>query len=337
MKAILLDGKRNAKIIEKAIPKLASGYVLVRVKAAGICGTDIEMLYNNPNPSNITPGHEVSGIVENANNCKNFKVGDRVFLNCHITCNACDHCRSGDYIFCKELSVIGFDVDGGMAEYIAVPEINLRKLPDDLSFEQGVLITDALGTPYHAVKKAKIKKGEIVCVSGAGPLGILCILTAVHFGAIVVAIDIVDERLQMAQKFGAAYIINGMNDFKEEINEITQGKGVDKVIDCSGSAKAILADLDILKNRGVMVQVGVCSKITMDLFETLIKKEIGLIGSRNFNDSEIPEMIELIRGTKGIDELISHRFLLSEAELAFRLAEEKKGIKIVFIPEASHV
>jgi len=335
MKAILLDGKRNVKIIEKPIPKLVEGYILVKVMAAGICGTDIEMLYNNSNPTDITPGHEISGIIENANNCMNFRVGDRVFLNCHITCNACDYCRSGDYIFCKELSVIGFNVDGGMTEYIAVPETNLRKLPDDLSYEQGVLITDALGTPYHAVKKAEIKKGEIVCVSGAGPLGILCILTAVHFGAVVIAIDIVEERLQMAQKFGAAYIINGMNDFKEKINEITNGKGVDKVIDCSGSAKAILADLDILKNRGVMVQVGVCRKITMDLFETLISKEIVLRGSRNFNDTEIPEMIELIRKTKGIEELISHRFLLSEAELAFKLAEEKKGVKIVFIPESS--
>jgi len=333
MKAILLDGKKNVEVVEKPIPELLEGYALVKVMAAGICGTDIEMLYNNPNSTTITPGHEVSGIIEKVNNCTTFKPGDRIFLNCHITCNTCSDCKEGDYIFCKELSVIGFDVDGGMAEYIAVPEAILRKLPDDLTYEQGVLITDALGTPFHAAKKTEINKGEIVCVSGAGPLGILCILSAVHFGATVIAIDIVEERLNMAQRFGASHIINGMSDVKKEIEEITNGKGVDKVIECSGSARAILNDIDILKNRGVMVQVGVCSQITMDLFETLIKKEIVLKGSRNFNDSEIPEMIELIRNTERIDEIISHRFLLSEADKAFQLAEERTGIKIVFLPE----
>lgn len=333
MKAILLDGKKNVETIEKPIPDLLEGYVLVKVMAAGICGTDIEMLYNNPNPTTITPGHEVAGIVEKTNNCNEFKIGDRVFLNCHITCNECEYCQAGDYIFCEQLTVIGFDVDGGMAEYIAVPEKILRKLPDDLTYEQGVLITDALGTPFHASKKAEIKKGEIVCVSGTGPLGILCILSAVHFGAVVVAIDIVEERLTMARKFGATYIINGLSNVKEQINKITNGKGVDKVIECSGSAAAILKDIDILKNRGTMVQVGVCSKITMDLFETLIKKEIEIKGSRNFNDFEIPEMIDILRKTERIEELISHRFLLSEAEQAFKLAEERKGIKIVFVPE----
>lgn len=333
MKALLLDGKKNVEIIERPVPNLLEGYALVKVMAAGICGTDIEMLYKNPNPTQITPGHEVAGIIENINNCNKFHIGDRVFLNCHITCNVCEHCLAGDYIFCKELSVIGFDIDGGMAEYIAVPETILRKLPDDLTYEQGVLITDALGTPYHAAKKARIKKGEIVCVSGAGPLGILCILSAVHFGAVVVAIDIIEERLNMAQKFGATYIINAMGDVKQKINEITNGKGVDKVIECSGSAAAILKDIDVLKNRGIMVQVGVCNKITMDLFETLIKKEIEIKGSRNFNDFEIPEMIDLIRKTQSVGELISHRFLLSEAKQAFKLAEERTGIKIVFVPE----
>jgi threonine dehydrogenase-like Zn-dependent dehydrogenase len=333
MKAILLDGKKNVEVIEKSVPDLLEGYALIKVMAAGICGTDIEMLYHNPVPSVITPGHEVSGIIEKVNHCKTFKAGDRVFLNCHITCNTCEYCLAGDYIFCEELSVIGFDVDGGMAEYIAVPETILRRLPDDLTFEQGVLITDALGTPYHAVKKAEIKKGEIVCISGTGPLGILCILSAVHFGAIVIAIDIVEERLKMAERFGATYLVNGMSNIKERINEITNGKGVDKVIDCSGSAIAILNDIGILKNRGVMIQVGVCNKITMDLFETLIVKEIEIKGSRNFNDFEIPEMIDLIRNTERIDELISHRFLFSEAEQAFQLAEERKGIKIVLVPE----
>ena len=332
MKAIILDGKEHAYTVERPVPEIDEGWALVKVMAAGICGTDIELLYKSLNRSDIIPGHEVVGVVEKTNGCESFKPSDRVFLNCHITCHQCEYCKAGDYIFCKQLKCIGFEVDGGDAEYIAIPEVNLRHLPDDITFEQGVLLTDALGTPFHAAKKADIHKGEIVGVSGAGPLGIMCILSATHFGGTVVAIDIVEERLAAAKQFGAAYTVNARGDVPVEIAQITGGKGLDKVIDCSGSAAAIKTDLAILKMRGLLVQVGVCTIITLDMYESVISKELTIKGSRNFHDTEVGEMMDLIRQTPNINDVISHRFSFSQAEEGFRLAHEHKGIKIVFVP-----
>ncbi len=333
MKAIVLDGKSHAYTLERPVPEIGEGYALVKVMAAGICGTDIEVLYHSPKQSDIIPGHEVAGVVEKTNACRDFKAGDRVFLNCHITCHDCEPCEAGDFIFCKQLKCIGFEVDGGDAEYIAIPEVNLRKLPDDITFEQGVLLTDALGTPFHAAKKADIHPGEFVGVSGAGPLGIMCILCAAHLEGTVVAIDIVEERLEASKQFGAAYTVNARGDVKAEIERITNGRGLDKVIDCSGSAMAIKTDLAVLKNRGTLVQVGVCPSITLDLYESVVAKEITVRGSRNFHDTEADEMIGLIRSTKNINDVISHRFGFNDAQKAFELAEQRKGIKIVFVPD----
>ena len=333
MKAIILDGKEHAYTVERPMPEIGEGWALVKVMAAGICGTDIELLYKSPNPSDIIPGHEVAGVVEKTNECDSFKPGDRVFLNCHLTCHDCAHCEAGDYIFCGQLKCIGFEEDGGDAEYIAIPEVNLRKLPGDITFEQGVLLTDALGTPFHAAKKADIHKGEFVGVSGTGPLGIMCILSAAHFGGTVVAMDIVDERLEAAKRFGATYTVNARGDVAAEITRITNGKGLDKAIDCSGSAAAIKTDLAILKTRGLLVQVGVCTSITLDMYEAVIAKELEIKGSRNFHDTEVDEMMDLIRQTSNINDVISHRFAFSQAEEAFRLAHERKGIKIVFVPD----
>ncbi len=332
MKAIILDGKRHAYPVERPIPEPKPGCALVRVKAAGICGTDLELLYHADKQSDIIPGHEVSGVVEQVNGCTEFKPGDRVFINCHITCHECEHCKAGDFIFCKQMTCIGFDEDGGDAEYIAVSEKQLRHLPDDLSFEQGVLLTDALGTPYHAARLANIVPGELVGISGAGPLGMMCILSVVHMGGVVVAIDVVDERLEAARSFGATYTINGRGDVQAEVNKLTDGRGLGKIIDCSGNARAIKTDLEVLRNRGMLVQVGVCTEITLNFYDMVVSKEITIKGSRNFHDTELPGMIDLVRTIEHLADVVTHRFSLDEADEAFRLGSERKGLKLVFTP-----
>jgi propanol-preferring alcohol dehydrogenase len=229
--------------------------------------------------------------------------------------------------------VIGFELDGGDAEYIAVPEVNLRALPDDLTFEQGVLLTDALGTPFHAAKKAEIQRGELVGVSGVGPLGIMCILSVAHCGGVPVAIDVIEDRLRMAQRFGAAHTVNGRGDVLAEISAITGGKGLDKVLDCSGSAVAIRSDLKMLRCRGILVQVGVCTEITLNLFDELVTNELIIKGSRNFHDTELSEMMDLIRTTPQINDVFTHRFTFDQADQAFGLAAKREGLKIILGPD----
>jgi 2-desacetyl-2-hydroxyethyl bacteriochlorophyllide A dehydrogenase len=333
MKAIKFIGKNKVQVIEKEKPVAKDDIVIVKVSASGICGTDLELLLPSDNPVEKIAGHEVTGVVVETDKAKKFEIGDKVIVNCHITCGECEHCKNGDLIFCKSLEAIGFERDGGNAEFLAVPESSLRHMPADISDEVGVIIGDALGTPYHAAKRAEIKPGEYVGIFGVGPLGQMAVLCAKNFGAKVVAVDINEERLECAKSFGADYTVNPKNcDALKEIEVITDGKGLDKALECAGSKVTIKMSLDSLKMRGRLVQVGVCPKAEIDTFEQLIKKEVEMIGSRNFNDNELEEIIEFVRSNPKVSELITHRFTIDEAEKAFDTALKREGIKIVIKP-----
>lgn len=336
MKAVKFMGKNRVEVIEVPTPRAKDDIVVVQVTSSGICGTDIELLLPSENPVEKIPGHEVTGIVAEVDRAKKFKVGDRVIVNCHVTCGHCEHCKKGDLIFCPELKAIGFELDGGNAEYLAVPEASLRPLPDDIPEELGVIIGDALGTPYHAVKKAQINPGEYVGVFGVGPLGQMAVLAAKSFGAKVVAVDLNGKRLEASKRFGADFTVNPADgDPYKEIYELTNNRGFDKVIECSGAKAAIVMALNALKLRGRLMQVGVCPKVEIDTFEQLIKKEVEIIGSRNFNDNELDELLYFVRKTPEIKDVITHRFSIDEAQTAFDMARRGEGMKILIKPSSS--
>jgi 2-desacetyl-2-hydroxyethyl bacteriochlorophyllide A dehydrogenase len=334
MKAVKLLGNKKLEIIEVKKPQITGGHALVKVMASSICRTDIDLLYEMPHLVDVIPGHEVAGIIEEINSPGDFKKGDRVFINCHVTCGKCKHCLNGDLIFCPALKAIGFDVDGGDAEYVLTPVENLRGLPDDITFEMGTIITDALGTAFHAVKKASLKEGDKVGITGMGPLGLMAVISVKYSGGKAFAIDIISKRLEQAKRFGADFIINpAEKDIKKEIERLTGGNGFDVVIDCSGSSKAINMGLGLLKERGRFIFVGVCTDLKIDLFEHIIAKEIELAGSRNFQDNELKEIFSLVRERPDIKEIITHRFSLENAKEAFKLAEMRQGLKIVLVPD----
>lgn len=333
MKAVIFTGNDKIAIIEKEKPGAKDDIVVVKVTSSGICGTDIELLLPAEVPLSTIPGHEVTGIVAEVDKAKNFKVGDRVMVNCHVTCGVCEHCRNGDLIFCPELKAIGFELDGGNAEYLAIPEASLRHLPEDISEEIGVVIGDALGTPYHAIKKAQIKEGEYIGIFGVGPLGQMAVLVGKSQGANVVAIDLNEKRLEGAILFGADYTVNPAScDAVKEILSITNGKGIDKAIQCTPSAAAINIALDTLKLRGRLIQVGVCTEVKINPLKQINDREIEIMGSRNFNNNELDEIIEFVRKNPKIKDVITHRFNLDDAEKAFRTAKSGEGIKVLIKP-----
>lgn len=333
MKAIRFLGKNRVAVVEMPKPKPRGNVVVVKVSASGICGTDLELLLPQEKEIKIIPGHEVVGVVFGVDKAKNFKPGDRVMVNCHVTCGHCEYCRSGDVIFCPELKTIGFEIDGGDAEYLAVPEPSLRPLPDDISDEMGVIVGDTLGTPYHAVKKANINAGETVGVFGVGPLGQMAVLAARSKGAHVIAVDLSKQRLEEASRFGAEFLLNPeMSDLLDRIKEITKGKGLDIAIECAGSAQTIITALASLKMRGRLIQVGVCPRVELDSFKHIIQKEIEIVGSRNFNKYELDEVLDLVRNNPQIVQLISHHFPLDRAREAFEMARQRAGNKILITP-----
>jgi len=333
MKAVKFLGRSRVELVEVPRPAAKGDVVIVQVTSSGICGTDLEMLLPAEHPLTTTPGHEVTGIVAEVDQARRFRVGDRVIVNCHVTCCRCEHCQAGDLIFCPELKAIGFELDGGDAEYMAIPEASLRPLPEDVSEELGVIIGDALGTPYHAAKKAQIAPGQVVGVFGVGPLGQMAVLIAKSHGASVVAVDLNPDRLRAAECFGADHVVNpSREEVLVSIRRLTRGRGLDRALQCTPSAAAFTAALNALSVRGRMIQVGVCTHVEINPLEEINNREIEIMGSRNCNANELPELIDFARRNPRIKDVITHRFPLSEAPAAFAAASRGQGCKILLKP-----
>jgi propanol-preferring alcohol dehydrogenase len=304
--------------------------VVVRVKAAAICGTDRESLEGAGQTT--VPGHENAGEIVAVDSPARLQVGDRVAINCHVTCGSCVHCLRGDLYFCEELQAIGFERDGGFAEYLCVPEACCHPLPDEISFEVGSLLVDMLGTPFRAVRRANLLPSDQVAVWGAGPIGLGALMVASWFGARVASIDLSEYRLEMARNLGAELALNpAHDDVPEVLAAWTQGRGIDVALDCVGSQVTAEQGLAALKVRGTLVVVGVSHELTLNPWEHLICRELTVFGTRNFNTAEFDQMIALVQRGLPVHQTITHRFPLSKAASAFELFRSGECGKILFV------
>jgi len=300
----------------------------VRVKSAAICGTDRENLEGLGQTT--IPGHENAGEVVAVDKPARVRVGDRVAINCHVTCGGCEHCLKGDLYFCDELQAIGFERDGGFAEFLLAPEACCTPIPDDISFDAGSLLVDMLGTPFRAAKRAHLLPGDHVGVWGAGPIGLGELMVAKQFGARMASLDLSDYRLNMAMELGADLVLNpGRDDVQEALLDWTQGRGLNVAFDCVGSEAVAHQALDAVKKRGTLVVVGVSHELTLNPWEHLICRELTIFGTRNFNTSEFDEMIALVRRGLPVEQAVTHRFPLAEAEAAFALFRSGECGKIL--------
>jgi len=330
MLAVHFLGQGQISLDEVSIPEPRGREVVVRVKSAAICGTDRENLEGSGQAT--IPGHENAGEVVAVDQPARVEVGDRVAINCHVTCGSCIHCLKGDLYFCDELQVIGFDRDGGFAEFLLVPETCCTPIPDDISFEAGSLLVDMLGTPFRAVKRARLLPGDHVGVWGAGPIGLGALIVASRLGVYVASLDLSDYRLNMAQDLGADLVLNPTrDDVQEALLDWTQGRGLDVAFDCVGSEAVAHQALDAVKKRGTFVVVGVSHELTLDPWEHLICRELTIFGTRNFNTAEFDEMVALVQRGLPVEQVVTHRFPLSEADAAFELFRFGECGKILFV------
>jgi propanol-preferring alcohol dehydrogenase len=259
------------------------------------------------------------------------RVGDRVAINCHITCGGCRHCVQGDLYFCKDLKIVGFDRDGGFAEFVLVPEACCMLLPDDISFEMGSLLVDMLGTAYRGVKRAGLLPGDCVTIWGAGPVGLSALLVATWLNARAAVVDFNDHRLSMASDLGADLVLNPARDeVRAALLDWTVGQGVDVAFECVGNEKAAQQALSVIKKRGKLAIIGVSHHLAVNPWEDLICRELTIYGSRCFTAPEFDDMIALIRRGLPLERVITHRFPLAEAEAAFALFSSAECGKIVF-------
>jgi 2-desacetyl-2-hydroxyethyl bacteriochlorophyllide A dehydrogenase len=301
MKALrLVEIGKPLQAKEIPIPAVGEREVLVRIKAAGICHSDVHYRagVSPVKPLPVTLGHEIAGEVEAVGSqVTSVGVGDRVCLHYLVTCGNCDYCRTGSEQFCVRAKMPGKHCDGGYAEYIAVPARNAIPLPDEIPFEHGAILMCSSATSYHALRKARLKAGETAAVFGLGGLGMSAIQLAKAFGALdVFAVDINAQKLELAVKYGAIPVNSSAHDPVTEIQRLSKGRGVDVALELIGLPRTMDQAVRSLAPLGRAVIVGITAEpLLLDTYRQLIGKEAEVIGCNDHLLQELPTVIELAR------------------------------------------
>lgn len=280
------------------VPEPGPDDVLVRVRAAGICHSDVHYRdgVSPAGPLPITPGHEVAGTIEKAGGrVRGFAVGDRVGLHYMVTCGLCEYCARGTEQFCTVGRMIGKHLDGGYAEYISIPARSVVPLPDSVAFEHAAVMMCSTATSFHALRKARLAAGERVAVIGAGGLGLSAVQLARAAGASAVfAVDVNPERLAQAQRFGALPIDASRGDPVAAVRESTGGAGVDVALELVGNPAAMQQAVRMLAVFGRAVLVGITQEsFAVDSYRELIGREAEIIGGSDHLRSELPILLDM--------------------------------------------
>jgi 2-desacetyl-2-hydroxyethyl bacteriochlorophyllide A dehydrogenase len=324
------------------VPELEPEEVLVDIKACGICGSDIHIVYEGVTPtaySPITLGHEPSGVIAAlVPEVEGWKVGERVTVNPFLTCGKCINCLAGNSQICLSRRVIGIHTEGGLAEFLKVPSKNLVHLPEPIPFDQGGIAVDAVATPFHAItNRGALKAGEKVAVFGCGGLGIHGVQIAKICGAsLVIAVDTIDSALERAKKVGADEVINPKREKPaQKIKELTGGKGVDLAVEFIGLKQTIEQALGCVRTGGRMVVVGLGpEEISLPPPSSFVRTELSLLGSYGSTTSEIQNVIDLVASGKlNLSESITERFALEEVNKGLDHLHKKIGNPIRIVIE----
>jgi D-arabinose 1-dehydrogenase-like Zn-dependent alcohol dehydrogenase len=341
MKAARFYKTGEPLIIEKLpVPKIGIGEILIKVKACGICGTDIHIARDGTIPPAKTPitlGHEIAGVIaEVGTGVEGWKVGDRVLVISSITCGTCYACRSGHEGLCINARILGLHIDGGLAEYLKIPASCLTKIPDEVPFEQAAIIGDAVATPYHAIiTRGNLRLGETVAIFGCGGLGSHGIQIARLAGAAkIIAIDVSDEILERSKKLGADFTINSAKEKTgKRISEITDGKGVDLALEFVGTSVTIDRAVKSIRKGGRAVIVGIGpEKIELVSPYIFVYCEDQVMGSFGSSKEEIDRILELLKMRKlDLSRSISLVLKLEQINEGLEKLEKKIGnpIRIV--------
>jgi 2-desacetyl-2-hydroxyethyl bacteriochlorophyllide A dehydrogenase len=303
MKAVrMVEIGKRLEMQDVPLPAVGPQDVLVRIRAAGICHSDVHYRagISPVGPLPQTLGHEVSGVVEQVGpQVTNAKVGDRVCLHYLITCGECQFCRTGREQFCVQGKMIGKHCDGGYAEYIALPARNAIPLAD-VPFEQGAILMCSSSTSFHALNKSGLQPGETVAVFGAGGLGMSAIQLARAFGALqVYAVDINDDKLKLAEDCGAIAVNASRTEPVAEIRRLTGGRGVDVALEVIGLRVTMEQAVQSLAVFGRAVLAGISDKpFEIGSYRDLLGREAMVIGSSDHLLGELPILVEFVRQGK---------------------------------------
>ncbi len=347
MKALVLHktGDFRLEEIEKPTPKESE--VLLRVKAAGICGSDIDrVLYEGTYSFPLIPGHEFSGQVEQVGaGVDPGLIGKKAAVFPLIPCRKCASCEIGQYAQCEDYDYIGSRRNGAFAEYVVVPVWNLVLAPNDnITFEE-LALCEPTGIAMHAVRLANIDIGDTIAIFGAGPIGLLLAIIAKNTrGCKVLLIDIDQKKVDFAKSIGFESTINSLNvDPIEWISAQTDGVMADVSFEGAGVSKSVENCLLATRKFGKVIGVGIPHKeitVSMQAYQVLLRRQLSLVGTWNSIYSSLPKnewklVVNLISdGTIDVSPLVSHRISLSERAAPIEMMAERKEFfnKIMYMP-----
>ena len=327
----------DVRIEEMPKPKIGPGEFLFKVKASGICGSDVLEWYRIKSAPRVL-GHEVTGEIVEVGKGTPYKVGQRVFVSHHVPCEECRYCKEGRETACETLHKTNFD-PGGFVEYVRVPKINVEKgiylLPENVSYEEGTMI-EPLACVVRGQRMACVAKGQTVLVLGSGIAGLLHIKLAKSKGARVIATDVNEWRLRKAKEFGADAVINAASYTAEKLKELNSGRLADRVILCTGAVPAVKQALESVDRGGIVLffavpTPGVPVEIPANEFW---RNEIAVMTSYGAAPRDLKEALKLIKSKKiKVADMITHILPLEKAQEGFRLvAEAKASIKVILKP-----
>ena len=339
MKVAMYYNNNDVRIEEMPVPSIGDTELLVKVKASGICGSDVMEWYRIKKAPKVL-GHEITGdIVEIGKNVKKYRIGDRVFVSHHVPCNTCRFCLNNQQTLCHTLHSTNF-YPGGFAEYLRVPEINVDRgvfvLPKEMTYDEGVFI-EPLACVVRGLKTAEMKPGQTVLVLGSGISGLLQIKLAKAWNVgKILATDVEEYRLKAAKKFGADAVIHAKDEVPGQVKKHNDGKLADLVILCTGAPSAVKQALKSVDSGGTILffaptEPGI--EIPFPLFD-LWNKQIKMVSTYAGGSEDINIAIDLITSKKvNVVDMISHKLPLSEAAKGFQLvAKAKESIKVILEP-----
>jgi 6-hydroxycyclohex-1-ene-1-carbonyl-CoA dehydrogenase len=341
MKAALFRGTGAPLTVEKVDdPAAGPGQVVVRVAACGVCHTDLHYIDHGTPTFKAPPmvlGHEVAGtIAQIGAGVDGFASGDHVLIAAVLSCGHCNACRSGRENICDSGIMLGNHIDGGYAEYIAVPAKDVFRLPDEIPLVEGAIIADALTTPYHAVvNRGRVVPGDRVVVIGCGGVGLNVIQMAATLGARVIAIDIASGKLDWAKRLGAFAVIDASTTDRPDrmVKELTDGRGADVAFEVVGRPGTQELGLACLRTGGRLVLVGYSPHEMKLNSGRVMFRELEVVGSLGCRPLDYPRVIELVRqGRIRLAELVTHRFPLDRIDDAFDTLREGRAVRAVVTP-----
>jgi len=337
------SGKGFCEVREVEKPVPGDDEVLIRIKAAGICGSDLHF-YDGSLTSCIPPvilGHEFSGEIEQVGkNVVHFKKGNRVVAEAHKGgCGLCAHCLTGKVEICDNKKAAGYKIDGCFAPYLTLPEFALHRIPENLTFEQAALIEPLAIGVKGVLERARVEPEDFAVVLGCGPIGLLAAAAVRAEGARKVLITGTERdekvRLPAAAKMNIDYTVNvEKEDLLEKVMNLTNGRGADLVVEACGAEPAIHQAFEIIRKEGRISAVGHTGKNTLSVpWETGLMKSVQLTWSHSSNWTSWERAISMLAGGKiNVTPLISYSFPLREWEKAFDLLEHMEAVKILLIP-----